>query len=55
MEYFIQPCSGKRIDVKRGQMITVIDPDGGQVVDFFAEVRGLLLTVTTLFACAKAT
>ena len=40
MEYFIQPCSGKRIDVKRGQMITVIDPDGGQVVDFFAEVAG---------------
>jgi len=38
MEYFIPACSGKRIDVKQGQSITVIDIDGGQVVDFFAEV-----------------
>ena len=41
MEYFIQPCSGKRIDVKRGQMITVIDPDGGQVVDFWVYTNPL--------------
>ena len=40
MEYFIPACSGKRIDVKQGQSITVIDVDGGQVVDFFAEVTG---------------
>ena len=39
-EYFIPACSGKRIEVKRGQTITVIDIDGGQVVDFFAEVAG---------------
>ena len=37
-EYLIQACSGLKIDVKQGQTITVIDMDGGQVVDFFAEV-----------------
>ncbi len=37
-EYIIQACSGLKIDVKQGQVITVIDIDGGQVVDFFAEV-----------------
>ncbi len=36
-EYMIQACSGLKIDVKQGQTITVIDIDGGQVVDFFAE------------------
>ena len=36
MEYFISACSGKRIDVKKGQRITVIDIEGGQVADFFA-------------------
>ena len=40
MEYTIPACTGKRIDVKQGQNITVIDIDGGQVVDFFAEVAG---------------
>ena len=40
MEYFIAACSGKRIEVKRGRTITVIDLEGGQVVDFFAEVSG---------------
>jgi hypothetical protein len=39
-EYFIPACSGKRIDVRQGQTITVVDIDGGQVVDFFAEVTG---------------
>lgn len=29
-----------KIDVKQGQSITVIDIEGGQVVDFFAEVNG---------------
>ena len=28
MEHLIPACSGKRIDVKQGQMITVIDPEG---------------------------
>ena len=39
-EYFIPACSGKRIDVRQGQTITIVDIDGGQVVDFFAEVTG---------------
>ena len=36
MEYMIPACSGKRIDIKKGQKITVIDIEGGQVADFFA-------------------
>ena len=40
MEYMIPECSGKKIEVKQGQTITVIDLEGGQVVDFFAEVTG---------------
>ncbi len=40
MEYLISACSGKRISVKRGQIITVVDVEGGQVVDFFAEAAG---------------
>ena len=40
-EYLIAACSGRRIDVKRGQTVAVIDVDGGQVVDFFAEAAGL--------------
>lgn len=37
-EFLIASCSGKSIDVRKNQTITVIDLDGGQVVDFFAEV-----------------
>ena len=37
-EYMIPACSGIKINVKQGQNITVIDVEGGQVVDFFAEV-----------------
>ena len=33
MDYMIPACSGKRIDVKQEQMITVVDPEEGQVVD----------------------
>ena len=40
MEYMIPACSGKKIEVKQGQTITVIDLDGGQVIDFFAEATG---------------
>lgn len=36
-EYIIGPCSGMAIDAKAGQNITVVDIEGGQVVDFFAE------------------
>ena len=39
-EYYIPACSGKRIDVRQGQTIAVVDIEGGQVVDFFAEVAG---------------
>ena len=37
-EYIIPACSGIKIDVNQGQNITIIDIEGGQVVDFFAEV-----------------
>lgn len=33
-EYIIPACSGIKIDVKQGQNITVVDIEGGQVVDF---------------------
>lgn len=37
-ERFIIPaCTGRAIDVREGQLITVVDLEGGQVVDFFAE------------------
>lgn len=39
-EYIIPACSGIKIDVKQGALISVIDIEGGQVVDFFAEVAG---------------
>lgn len=39
-EYIIPACSGMKIDAKQGKSITVIDIEGGQVVDFFAEVSG---------------
>lgn len=35
--FLIEPCCGKAIDVKKGQTVTVIDVEGGQVADFFAE------------------
>ena len=39
MDYYIPACSGKRIDVKQGQTITVIDVEGGQVVDFLQRLQ----------------
>lgn len=39
-EYLIQPKCGVRIEANKGQTITVIDVDGGQVADFFAEIKG---------------
>ena len=39
-EYMISACCGRAIDVKAGQLISVIDIQGGQVVDFFAERAG---------------
>ena len=40
MEKRIAPCSGACIELKAGQMLTVIDEEGGQVADFFAEKAG---------------
>ena len=40
-EYIINPCTGVAIDVRKGEYITVIDIDGGQVVDFFAEIKDI--------------
>lgn len=39
-EYIIKPQSGIRIDVSKGQKIEIIDVEGGQVADFFAEIKG---------------
>lgn len=36
-EFLIDPCHGRAIDVKAGQTIAIIDVEGGQVADFFAE------------------
>lgn len=39
-EYYIAPCCGISAKAFEGQTITVIDLEGGQVVDFFAEMLG---------------
>ncbi|MBZ0860732.1 urea carboxylase-associated family protein, partial [Clostridioides difficile] len=39
MEYIINPCSGIKIKITRGQKIKIVDIEGGQVVDFFAEMK----------------
>ncbi len=39
MEYIINACSGKKIEVKKGQKIIIVDIEGGQVVDFFAKSK----------------
>ncbi len=36
-EYRVEPCSGLAIEVKANERVTVVDLEGGQVVDFFAE------------------
>ena len=36
----IQPKCGIKIEVCKEQTITIIDTEGGQVADFFAEVKG---------------
>lgn len=37
-EHIISACSGIALTVKKSQRITVVDMEGSQVVDFFAEV-----------------
>lgn len=39
-EFTAAPCSGVSVQVAKGQTVTVIDTEGGQVADFFAEVSG---------------
>lgn len=39
-DYTVEACTGLAIDVQQGSLITVIDLDGAQVVDFFAEAMG---------------
>ena len=41
MEYIIRSCSGLKIEAKKGQTISVIDMEGGQVADFFCGGSGL--------------
>ena len=38
-KYIVNPCSGMRIEADKGQTVEIVDIDGGQVVDFFAEIR----------------
>ena len=38
-EYIINACQGCAIAVKKDQLISVIDVEGGQVADFFAEIK----------------
>lgn len=39
-EFLISPCSGRAFDLKKGQSFAVVDVEGGQVADFFAECAG---------------
>lgn len=39
-KYIIRPKCGAKIEVCKGQRITVIDADGGQVADLFTEAKG---------------
>ena len=39
-QYIIQPQSGIKIEVTKNQKISIIDVEGGQVADFFAEIKG---------------
>ena len=39
-KYRIEPACGMRLEAKKGQHVTVIDTEGGQVADFFAEIAG---------------
>ena len=39
MEYTVNACDAISIDVSAGQKISIVDIDGGQVADFFAECK----------------
>ena len=38
--HLIESCCGISLDIQAMQTITIIDVDGGQVADFFAECAG---------------
>ena len=38
-EIIIGACEGRCADAEKGQTITIVDMEGGQVLDFFAESR----------------
>lgn len=38
-EYIIDACSGKAIDILKGQKLAIVDVEGKQVADFFAESK----------------
>ena len=37
-KHIIHACNGLAVEIKKGQTITVVHVEGGQVADFFAEV-----------------
>lgn len=54
MEYFIPACPGRKINIKRGQRLTITDLEGGQVADFFAvsaEDNGEFLSPAVTLDC----
>lgn len=38
-EYIISPCGGKAFEAAKGALVTVTDICGGQVADFFAQMK----------------
>ena len=54
MEYFIPACTGRKINIKRGQRLTITDLEGGQATDFFAvsaEDQGEFLSPAVTLDC----
>ena len=54
MEYFIPACPGRKINIKRGQRLTITDLEGGQATDFFAvsaEDHGEFLSPAVTLDC----
>ncbi len=39
-KYIIEPQGGIRVEAQKGQSIAIKDIEGGQVADFFAEIKG---------------
>ena len=57
MEYFIPACPGRKINIKRGQRLTITDLEGGQAADFFAvsaEDNGEFLSPAVTLDCHES-